>query len=56
MFLAKKHAKMGLKAIGSRLSRTHATVLYACRNIEERLPLEKLLQDDLSKLESAILS
>ncbi len=56
MFLAKKHAKMGLKAIGSRLSRTHATVLYACRNIEERLPLEKRLQDDLSKLESAILS
>lgn len=56
MFLAKKHAKMGLKAIGSRLSRTHATVLYAYRNIEERLPLEKRLQDDLSKLESAILS
>ena len=56
MFLAKKHAKMGLKAIGSRLSRTHATVLYACRNIEERLPLEKRLQEDLSKLESAILS
>lgn len=56
MFLAKKHAKMPLTAIGTRLSRTHATVLYACRNIEERLPIEKQLQEDVSKLESALLS
>lgn len=55
MFLAKKHAKMGLKAIGTRLDRTHATVLYACRNIEERLPLEKQLQDDVASIEQAIL-
>ena len=41
MFLAKKHTKMPLKAIGTRLDRTHATVLYACKNIEERLPLER---------------
>lgn len=56
MFLAKKHAKMPLKAIGTRLDRTHATVLYACKNIEERLPLEKKLQDDVSNIESALLS
>ena len=55
MYMAKKHAKMGLKAIGTRLDRTHATVLYACRNIEERLPLEKQLQEDVSKIEDAIL-
>ena len=55
MFMAKKHAKMGLKAIGTRLDRTHATVLYACRNIEERLPLEKQLQEDVAKIESALL-
>ncbi|MCC8071912.1 MAG: chromosomal replication initiator protein DnaA [Bacteroidales bacterium] len=55
MFMAKKHAQMPLKAIGTRLSRTHATVLYACRNIEERLPLEKKLQEDVSKIESALL-
>ncbi|MDE7411891.1 MAG: chromosomal replication initiator protein DnaA [Paramuribaculum sp.] len=46
MYMAKKHTKMSSIAIGSRLSRTHATVLYACTNIEERLPLEKQLQSD----------
>lgn len=56
MYLAKKHTKMPLKAIGARLSRTHATVLYACRLIDERLPLEKKLYDDLAKIESELLS
>lgn len=55
MYLAKKHAKMPLTAIGTRLSRTHATVLYACKNIEERLPLEKQLQEDVNKIETALL-
>lgn len=54
MYLAKKLAKMPLTAIGTRLSRTHATVLYACKNIEERLPLEKQLQEDVNKIESAL--
>ncbi len=56
MYMAKKHAKMLLTAIGTRLSRTHATVLYACKNIEERLPLEKQLQEDISTIESLLLS
>ncbi len=56
MYLAKKHTKMPLKAIGTRLSRTHATVLYACRQIDERLGLEKKLQDDIAEIESALLS
>lgn len=56
MYLAKKHTKMPLKAIGTRLDRTHATVLYACRNIEERLPLEKKLQEDVDSIESSLLS
>ena len=56
MYLAKKHTKMPLKAIGTRLSRTHATVLYACRLIDERMPLEKKLQDDIAKIESELLS
>lgn len=56
MFMAKKHAKMGLKAIGNKLDRTHATVLYACRNIEERIPIDKQLKEDVAKIESAILA
>ena len=55
MYMAKKHAKMPFTAIGTRLSRTHATVLYACKNIEERLSLEKQLQIDVSKIESALM-
>ena len=55
MYLAKKLAKMPLKAIGTRLSRTHATVLYACKNIEERLPIEKQLQEDVNKIEGALM-
>lgn len=54
MYLAKKHAKMPLTAIGTRLSRTHATVLHACKNIEDRLPHEKQLKDDIAKIESRI--
>lgn len=56
MYLAKKHTNMPLKAIGSRLQRTHATVLYACRLIDERLPLEKKLQDDVAKIEQELMS
>lgn len=55
MYLAKKHAKMPLTAIGTRLSRTHATVLYACKNIDERLPIEKQLQEDIAKIEEILL-
>ena len=54
MYLAKKHAKMPLAAIGTKLARTHATVLYACKNIEDRLPHEKQLKDDVTKIESKI--
>lgn len=54
MFLAKKIAKMPYTAIGTRLSRTHATVMYACKCIEERLPLEKKLQEEIGKIEAAL--
>ncbi len=56
MYLAKKHTKMPLKAIGARLSRTHATVLYACRMIDERIPLEKKLQEDIAKIEHELMA
>ncbi|MDE6099951.1 MAG: chromosomal replication initiator protein DnaA, partial [Paramuribaculum sp.] len=55
MYMAKKHAKMPLKTIGTRLARTHATVIYACNNIEQRLPIEKQLQNDVSAIESQLL-
>ncbi len=54
MFLARRDAKMPVTAIGTRLSRTHATVLHACRNIEERLSMEPALREDLTKIEAMI--
>lgn len=55
MYLAKKHANLSLMAIGTRLSRSHATVLYGCNTIEQRLGMEKQLKEDIGKIESAIL-
>lgn len=55
MYLAKKHTKMSSIAIGTRLSRTHATVLYACTTIEERLPIDKQLQSDVTQIEKNLL-
>lgn len=54
MYMAKKHANMASTAIATRLSRTHATILYGCKNIEERLPLEKQLQTDVEQIEKAL--
>lgn len=52
MYLAKRHVKMPVTAIGARLSRTHATVLHACHNIEERLSMEASLRNDVERIEA----
>ena len=44
MYLAKRRVKMPVTAIGTRLSRSHATVLHALKNIEERMSLEAALR------------
>ncbi len=41
MYLARKQAQMSSTSIGARLDRTHATVLHACTQIEQRLSIEK---------------
>lgn len=56
MFLAKKLAKMPLTNIGHKIDRTHATVIYAIRNIEDRLATEKKLAADLEAIEATICS
>lgn len=44
MYLSKKMVGMSFKSIGNKLGRTHATVLYACNNIDERLTVDKELR------------
>lgn len=55
MYMAKKHGKMSLTQIGAHLSRKYATVIHGCKNIEERLPYEKQLQDDVAAIEKILL-
>lgn len=54
MFLAKTMANMSIVAIGNKLDRTHATVNHGCNNIQERLQVDKKLQNDLSQIRSLI--
>lgn len=54
MYLAKKLANMSLKNIGTKLGRTHATVIYACRNIEERMPIDKELRTAIESIKELI--
>ena len=41
MYLAKKEAQMSSPSIGAKLDRTHATVLHACIQVEQRMSIEK---------------
>lgn len=54
MYMAKKMTQLSSTNIGTRLSRNHATVLHACKTIEERLSIEKVLQDDMEKIENEL--
>ncbi len=54
MYLAKKYVGMSLKNIGTKLGRTHATVIYACKNIEERLPIDKELRNSIDGIRQLI--
>ncbi len=52
MYLAKKLTQLSSTNIGTRLSRNHATVLHACKTIEERLSIEKELREEIETIEN----
>ena len=54
MYLAKAMANMSLKAIGSRLGRSHATVLYGCNTIEQRLGVDRKLTEEIKSIEAEL--
>jgi len=56
MYFAKTEAQLSSTNIGLRLSRNHATVLHACKQIEQRLSLEKKFQEEVSQIEQQLRS
>ena len=54
MALAKRHTKMSSTDIGLKLNRDHATVLYACKTIEERLSVDKEFKKTVDTIEGAL--
>lgn len=50
MYFAKNEINLSSTNIGMRLDRNHATVLHACKQIEQRLSIEKKLQEEIDAL------
>ncbi|MFI3281334.1 MAG: chromosomal replication initiator protein DnaA [Rikenellaceae bacterium] len=56
MFLAKKHTKSPLAAIGSAIGgRNHATVLHACKAVTNLMDIDKMFSRKVSDIEKVIL-
>ena len=54
MYLTKKSTQMSSTNIGAKLSRDHATVLHACKQIEQRLSIEKKFQHEVEMIENEL--
>ena len=52
MYMAKKLTQLSSTNIGLRLSRNHATVLHACKAINDRLAVDKELRGDIEAIEN----
>lgn len=50
MYFAKRETQLSSTNIGLRLNRNHATVLHACKQIEQRLTVEKSFQEEVEKI------
>ena len=55
MYLCHKHTQLSSPSIGSKLNRSHATVLHGISSIKDRLPFSKELSSALSSIESELL-
>jgi hypothetical protein len=56
MFLARKHTKKSLQYIGAQIgNRDHATVLHACKTVENLLDIDKGMQKSINYIESHLI-
>jgi len=54
MYLAKKETKLSSTVIGNKLERTHATVLHACTQIEQRMSVEKEFNSEVAAITQSL--
>lgn len=54
MYLAKKLANMPLTAIGHKIDRSHATVIYACQAVENRIATESAFASEIDSIEAGL--
>lgn len=52
MYLTNKHTNLSSSAIGAKLNRRHATVLYGIKTVAERLPFSKELTEAVASIEA----
>lgn len=52
MFLAKNRTQLSSTNIGLRLARNHATVLHACKQVEQRMAIEKKFREEVMAIEA----
>ena len=55
MYLAKTEGQMSSPSIGAKLDRTHATVLHACTQIEQRMSIEKDFSRDVQAITASLM-
>ena len=55
MYLTKKSTQLSSTNIGQKLSRDHATVLHACKQIEQRLSIEKKFRHEVEMIENELI-
>ena len=57
MYLAKKHTKQPLAAIGAAIGgRNHATVLHSCKAVADMIDTDKQFKAQMEEIEKLVLS
>lgn len=54
MYLAKTKTQLSSTNIGLRMARNHATVLHACKQVEQRLGIERKFRDEVDAIEKRL--
>ncbi|MBR1726928.1 MAG: chromosomal replication initiator protein DnaA, partial [Muribaculaceae bacterium] len=54
MYFAKTKTQLSSTNIGLRMARNHATVLHACKQVEQRMGIERKFRDEILAIEARL--